>query len=164
MEPVTMITDPRPRSLTPEMALRAALVVADRLVKNAGMDGTVEDIAHDIAEHGRPHMDGYELAKKLDNYCYWDCDLQIAEELDMFGGEAHREIERAQKEWVERNNITPQHPVGARVKLPRGEIGVITGIYEHGPAQYLVAIDGDALASLPTNSRRIVNFEDAEAA
>lgn len=155
------MTEPRPRILTPEMGLRAATSIATALVERTNIEGDAESLAKDIAKYGRQHMDGYELAKELDDRAYWSCDLNIADELDGFSSAARHEIEAAEKEWAARNNLQPPFPIGTHIKLIRGETGEITGIYEYGPAKYLVAIDGDPNASLPSNSRRIVNFEDA---
>ena len=58
---------------------------------------------------------------------------------------------------------------GARVRLWKRELqrfanetGLADGVYEHGAAQYCVAIDGDKDAAPPHKTRRIVNFEDVE--
>lgn len=160
-----MVSEPRPKSLTPEAALRVGERVAEQLVRS-GMIETEEQpaCAADIAKHGTLYDDGYELAKTLERRCYWDCDLQMAEELDSFSGYAREEIDAAQKEWAERNKIQPPLPIGRRVKTIRhNEVGTITGIYEHGVAQFLIAVEGDPDYAPPKNARRIVNFEDVQA-
>jgi polyhydroxyalkanoate synthesis regulator phasin len=156
------MSEPRPTILTPKLAAIAAQSVVEDLVK----DGHIKpeeagDSVSDIAKHGRQNMDGYELAKTLDDRAYWDCDFQMCEILDGFGWAARAAIEQAQKEWFTRTSPNPPFEIGARVKLRRGETGIIDAIYEHGPAQYCVKIDGDERSEEPTNSRRIVNFEDA---
>lgn len=154
----------RPNKLTPEMAVSAARRTAACLAKNGMIeDSDIDRIAADIAKHGRPYMDGYELAKTLDDRCNWYCNLNMAEELDRFSIEALREIEIAEKEWAEREAITAPLAIGTRVKLNGGETGEITEIYKYGTAKFLIRIDDDEKATPPHNSRRIVNFEDVRA-
>lgn len=163
MTDAATLTPPRPRTLTQEMRLRIGADIANDLLK-AGLieQDQFEQSAADIAKHGERHHDGYVLAKKLDNYAYWDCDFQIAEALDQFSYLADREIEKAQKEWAAQHAIEPPFPIGTRVVFkPSDEAGEVTGLYQ--PAKYLIAVDGDPMADEPSNARRIVNFEDCQA-
>ena len=150
----------RPRYLTPEIAIAAAKEIVAELIRVGELeDSEAERSIADIARVGRTYMDGYELAKTLDDRCHWACNFTMAETLEGFSSVARNEIEKAQKAWVERNKIEPQHPTGTRVRFG-SERGTIDGVYEYGPAQYLIKVDGDAKADGPANSRRIVNFED----
>lgn len=150
----------RPRRLTVEMRDRVARKVADALEARGLTDSAVE-AASDIAMHGDLHKDGYEIARDLERYCYWDCSLEIAEELNSFGDHAMGEIEAAEKAWFEADNPSPPLPIGARIKLRNGDAGEITGIYEYGTAKYLVKVDDDPHAGGPHNSRRIIPWEEA---
>jgi hypothetical protein len=134
----------------------AKQTVAD-LIKSGLLDEPedADEYAADIARYGGRHMDGYELAKKLDDYCHWGCDLAMAEELDGFSSYARKEIEDAEKDWAERNAIKPPYPNGTRVSFQRGKIGSIDEVYAHGTAKYAIAEDGEE-----STSRWIVNFED----
>lgn len=156
------MTDPRPTTATPEMRRAAASQVVENLIKNGHLEAS-DRIASidDIVKHGIGWMDGYELAKKLDDYCRWDCNFEMAEELDSYGSLVDYEIRKAEKAWAQRVRPEPPHPVGARIRTKRGEPGVITGIYEHEPAKYLVRMDDTTEQQERTQSRRIVNFEDA---
>jgi len=120
------------------------------------------NIAHlqmDIAKHASPYDDGYEIAKALESYGAWTCDFQMAECLDGFALEARQQLRIAEKEWAAHNDMTPPYAIGTHVKWRDGT-GEITGIYERGPAQYLVKNDKEA----PNDTKRyIVNFEDVEA-
>jgi hypothetical protein len=155
----------RPTRLTDEMRLAAALETAMDVQRECS-DFRGEDtneLAEQIASQARyAHMDGYELAKRLDDHCGWDVDTMMVEALDNWSSNARIELEKAQKAWAAETNPQPPLPIGARVKL-KGllDTGEITGIYEHGTAQYLVKIDGDPAAET-SKSRRIVNYEDAE--
>jgi hypothetical protein len=155
----TIAIPPRPKKMTPEAALRAAKSIVEELVREGHIDERQsEDSAKDIAKHGRPHMDGYELAKMLDECEYWGCDLQMAEILDGFSSRADNEIKAAQQAWAEANNIQPPFPIGARVVARWGgedHLGTIDEVYSHGAAQYCVKRDGET-----TSGRMIVNFED----
>lgn len=159
-----IMTGVRPQRLTPEMAMRVACQITTELAKNGLIDAKdIETSTADIAKHGRLHIDGYRLAKDLDRFSNWDCNLEIAEGLDNFSRFADAEISAAEKEWADANAISPHLPIGTRVQLRSGETGIITGIYEYGAAKFLILIDGDKNARGPSNSRSVVNFEDAQA-
>ena len=61
----------RPK-ITKEMILEAAAKIAESL------DGDADT----IAEHYSHPMDGYQLARELDRYAYWDLTMSDVEELD----------------------------------------------------------------------------------
>jgi hypothetical protein len=116
-----------------------------RFIDEAGYwnDGgqSAEELASDIAKHWRPGVDGYELAKDLENHEGWCINAQDVEELDSIDSVIRRIKTAARKEWAKAWNIQPPHPVGAKVKTPRGK-GVIAGVYEHEGATYLIKEDG----------------------
>ncbi|EHK57666.1 hypothetical protein [Allomesorhizobium alhagi] len=153
---------PRPTRLTPEAALRAAQGIAEELFRAGHIEQReLEDAAKDIAKHAGRHMDGYELAKTLDSYARWDCNLEMAEVLDGFSSTADEEIKAAQQEWATAHNIQPPFPVGTHVIARWGGqdyCGTIDEIYRHGVAQYAVKADGET-----GSSRMIVNFENVRA-
>ena len=158
---------PRPNKLTPEIAELAAREVVGDLIKNGHLEESdLEGAVKDLVKCGRTHIDGYELAKELEDRCHWECDLEMANELDSFAHAASEEIRKAEKAWAAREAIVPPLPLGAHVKIKswrETETGLIDGIYEYGAAQYLIKIDADPEADRPSRSRRIVNFEDVEA-
>lgn len=158
---MTESTPTRPTRLTPEMALRAAMKLAESLLKDSLIEGDVAEAAADIAKHAHLYMGGYELAKTLDDSAYWDCNLETAEALDGWSHLAGEEIKAAQKEWAEANNIQPPFPVGARVIARWGgedHPGTIDEICSFDVARYCVKRDGE------TSTRcMVVNFEDVRA-
>jgi hypothetical protein len=153
-----MTTPMRPRRLNEEMALRVAGEVAKQLQRGGHIpEAEVEDSTRDIARavrHAGPYTDGYQIAKSLDDMG-WDCNLQMAEDLDCFSSYANDEIQAAQARWVDENNIVPPFPIGTRVKDTSGETGKITEVYSHGVAKYCVKMDNE---KNPT-TRRIIDFE-----
>lgn len=154
------MSEPRPK-YSNEIALAAAKKLAAELAKEDLIEsGTVEASAQDIAKYARPYADGYEIARELEKFAWWECDLQIAETLDGWSSIVRSHIEAAEKEWAERNNIQPPFPCGTRVSLNSQETGTITEIYKYGAAKYCIAIDGDPDANSSKQARRIVNFED----
>lgn len=162
------MTEPRPKTMTPEIAERVARKIADDLVKNGHIEARqLEDAVHDIVKCASHNwLGGYELAKKLDDHCHWDCNLEIAEELDNFSHLVDSEITKAEKDWAERNSIQPPLPIGAQVRFDSvhgEETGEITDIYKQGEAKYLIKVDGDAGSGAPHSYRRILNFEDVTA-
>jgi len=61
------MSEPRPKTLTVEMAMRAAEKTARDLAKNGLIaEEDISNCASDIAQYGRLHQDGYQLAKRLD--------------------------------------------------------------------------------------------------
>lgn len=156
-------TTPRPR-FSPEIARIAATEIVAELIKGGHLtEAEREQSVDDIAEHAKPYDDGYELAQRLDDYAGWDCDFMMSEMLNGFSWACSEAIAEAQKKWASETNQQPHLPIGTRVSFGDGERGEITGIYEHGAAQYLVKVDGDKDADGPHESRRIVNFEGVEA-
>jgi len=134
---------PRPRA-DKAMILAACTVVAEKISGDA----------ETIAQHYRRHMDGFELAKELDKYAYWNTTRDDMEALDEIDYLVDRAEELAVKAWAEEFNPQPPLPIGTRVKQ-----GVITRIYEHSPATYCIKEDGC------TNDTRslLIKFEDAVA-
>jgi hypothetical protein len=151
-------TVPRPK-LDDAMKLAVAKEIAQKIF--AGEPETdIDEAAAQLAKHGRSHSDGYELARALDSHCGWFPNAEMVEELDNFAWLARNELEKAEKDWATTNAIQPPLPDGTRVRLRSGETGVIDRVYEYGAARYAIILDGDARSAPPTNSRRIVNFED----
>lgn len=137
---------PRPTA-TKEMILAAAQVVAEK----------IEADADTIAEHYRPGMDGYELAKELDKWACWDTSREDMEALDEVDWLVEKAVTDAEKAWVEEHNIQPPVPVGTRVRCDvRNEVGTITDIYEYRVASYLIKPDGQDDAA---SGRWVCRFE-----
>lgn len=162
--PAAAAPEPRPRTLMLEHRHEVALKLAGELAE-AKLIGSrdIDEYAYDLAglNLGR-WADGYAVMKALENGHDREGSFAAAEILDGYSSSYGAALDRQQALWAERNNIQPPLPIGASVVLRghRGrEAGVITGIYEYGPAQYLVRIEGG-----PENSRRVVNFEDVQPA
>ena len=119
-------------------------------------NGWDADQAEDLARVCRhAHMDGYELAKELDNVCGWMPTAQDVEELDNFGCDVREAHRQACISWARDNNIKPPLPVGTMTTL-----GEITGVYAYDGACYEIRLTGDT----DPPRRRIVRFEDAREA
>lgn len=160
------MAETRPKYLTKEIALKAATPIAHRLAEHPNFDGYhAPDLAREIVRQvrDRRYIDGYDLAKDLEDHEGWGINFEIVEILNDFSGEVDHEMRAAEKEWFERVKPQPPLPLGARVQVGRDETGIIDEIYKYGPAKYCVKIDGDPKAKPPTNSRRIIDFEDARA-
>lgn len=155
---------PRPTRLDDEAKARIARGLADELVSLGLLeDGTVEEYAADIAAMAEPHMDGYALTRKLEEWRFgWEGSMEIAEVLDAWAHLHAEAIEAEQKGWAERHGIRPPLPDGAAVMAKVGlerRPGVIRGVYEHGAAKYRVR---DAAEPETTTRSWIVPFEDVE--
>jgi hypothetical protein len=113
-----------------------------------------EELAEAIVESYSHHMNGFELAKEMDDDGWGGITAMFVESLDMmsdFVREVHAE---AQRKWAAWQNIKPPHPIGTLTT--RGEI---TGISEYHPAAYAVKEPGQVDGENGTR-RLIVNFED----
>lgn len=101
------------------------------------------------------HLDGYQLARALDEDRGWAISVHDVETLDGFSEavcQAHKQVCIA---WARDNNIQPPLPVGAMTT-----VGEITGIYSSDAACYLIRAHGETNPS----RRSIVKFEDVRAA
>lgn len=116
------ITMERP-TITPEMILEAAQIVAER----------TQDDAESIAECYDHPMNGYHLAKALEDDAYWDISMDDVEELDNMSRLVEELLSKAEWRWVADNNIEPPLPIGATITQ-----GVIAGFSEYAPARYKV--------------------------
>ncbi len=113
----------------------------------------VSDLAKDIARAYRHHMDGYQIAKRMEDFG-WDVDAMFVEDMDNMGANVSTCHDEEQRLWTEQYNPQPPYPIGAKTTK-----GKITGIYEHGAAKYTIKEPGQD--DEKTGYRRlIVNFED----
>jgi hypothetical protein len=111
------MTSPRPRHLPTERACTVATKLADRLI----LIGAVEfddraEVVADIVKYASPSMDGYELAKTLDDCCCWACTLQTAETLDEWHSLYSQELKIMEREWTIANDIKPTLTAGRHSK------------------------------------------------
>ena len=119
---------------------------------NIGQD-EINDLAIDIARAYRPYMDGYQLAKRMEDWG-WDVDSVFVEDMENMFANVSMCHENAQRLWEKQQNIQPPHPIGTQTTK-----GEIVGIYDHGTAKYLIKQPGQD--DEKTGHRRlIVNFED----
>lgn len=146
-------TTPSPRpKVTDEMIRDVASTVLKKIYP-ADSDTAIENAAADIVRHYSYPMDGYELALELNRYG-WDVSRDEMEELDAVDWHIRDALKEAEEQWFAASPMEPPFPIGAEITR-----GLITGIYEYGPARYLVKEPGKS-----DSSRLIVKFEDARAA
>lgn len=161
-----MSQNPRPTRLTEAMKLAAATDLVTDMIKSHDLDeGQRDGAIRDIAKHAAQNMDGYELAKTLDDRCYWSCDLVMAEALDGYSSAARKQLDAAQKAWFEAEQPTPPVEPGQRVEFKWGgkrHTGIVGAVYPHGVAQFTVKVDGDEAGDGASQSRAIVNWEDCQ--
>jgi hypothetical protein len=96
--------------------------------------------------------DGFDLMQELVAGKGWDFEREDLDTLDDITHAVDDALQDAEEKWAE------NHDVGSQA-LPDGTlitIGVITGVYSHGSACYLVKTPDCA-----PNSHRIIKFEDA---
>ena len=159
-----MSPNPRPTRLTDAMKQAVAEeLVADLIKDNELEEGQREGAVADIVRHAHSNMDGYELAKTLDDRCCWSCDLSMAEALDGYSSVARKHLDAAQRAWFEAEMPTPPAEPGQRIEFTWGGqdyTGTVGEVFAHGVAQFAVKIDGDADADAASQRRAIVNWEN----
>ena len=117
-----------------------------------------------IAKRYRHPMDGYELARELENNDNWHVDRATMEELDEMQEMVDRRLIKTQKVWAEENSIQTPLAVGSRIKCKsRNEFGIIESVCtgDRHIACYYVKPEG---SGNPESLRWIVKFENAIAA
>lgn len=136
-------------SLRPTITRELIAATAAHFCERVGWDAEQAD---DIANVCDSLMDGYAMAKRLDNDFGWMPTAEDVETLDNFGfaiREAHRQACIA---WARDNNILPPLPIGTMTTH-----GEITGISTYDGATYLVRERG----CTEEGRRLLIRFEDA---
>lgn len=143
------MSEPRPK-VTDEMIRAAAESVVREYLPDVDMDASVDAICRQY----RRHMDGYDLSMRLRQWEGWDVTRDEMESLDAVDSRVSDALREAEKQWFAAAPFDPPFPVGTTITQ-----GLITGIYEYGPARYLVKKPG-----MPEGSSLIINFENAKVA
>ena len=115
----------------------------------------VQGDAEDIAKCYYEHIDGYELAKRLENDCSWDIQVDMIDSLDCMHCVVEGKHNEVLKKWVVDSDIKPPFEDETEIKQ-----GIIKGICEHRSAYFKVKETGC------TNESRylLIKFENAVAA
>jgi hypothetical protein len=132
----------------PKITKQLVFSAASQIAKKIGIDPEI------IAKHYRYLMDGYQLAKAIENNECCGFTISDVEELDCLDGLVYELQEDAEKKWAEENNIHPPLPIGAQIRQ-----GKIEGICKHKAASYEVKENG----CLKEGRFLIIKFEDARA-
>lgn len=135
----------RPK-ITPEIVAKAVRGIAK-------LYGWGDDAVAQIVEIVRSPIDGYQLAKALDDRFFWDISVSDVEELDNVWDAVRNIHKEACYAWATEYDIQPPYPIGTMTT--RGEI---TGIYKHDAACYEIRETGDTNES----RRLIVKFEGVD--
>lgn len=140
----------RPKA-THDDLLAAAQKIEHGLNQYANWKGQCKGLANAIVGlKNAQHMDGYELAKALENSTpMFTPDAIAVEELNCFGVLVSTLQQKRQKLWASEYKVQPPHPIGTKLRD-----GTITGCDPRGAAEYLVDYGH-------RHARRIIKFEDA---
>ena len=137
----------------PKRSQEMVQAAVEAYIKRHDFDwGDPDQSAFEISRHWSPGIDGYELAKLLDDYEGWAITVDDVNELDCISSVVWQAEEDARKEWAAKWNIQPPLPIGTKLKQ-----GEVVGVSEHRAACYNVKEVGC------TREGRylIVKFEDA---
>lgn len=149
--------DQRPSRSNPRVMENAARRLAPRIIE---WDGalTEDEIVEALAKHGTYDVDGYALAKRLEDCEYWSPDENLVDILAAFQSELYDAHRQLVKVWVKEAQIALPLNVGDMVQwLQNGkqQTGKITKLNAE-EAIYYIQIDGGD----PSHSY-LVEFERA---
>ena len=122
---------PRPSRRDPEIIAAAATKLAPQVIEwMTGTDSDLPQLIEDLKKAMRWDSDGYQLARRMDDY---EPDAQLVEILDEAGHLVRAEHEKACIAWVEANGLKGPE-IGARVKYHRQgeELGTVTRNWPEG--------------------------------
>ena len=146
----------RPSSRTSKGTYEEAKVEIIKVLNRCkALDGEdVEEAFECICGHY--DVDGYALAKRLDEECSWSPVTEDVDELDDIGQILYEALQSRQKNWVKENNIIVPFKIGDVVSFEHGApmTGTIIRIIED-TAKIVVEVKGK-------QGNPIVNFEDAK--
>jgi hypothetical protein len=154
MDQVKVVPPPRPK-VNKEIIKVATEKIITQLPESPSEgfnEFSVNDIVESIVESYHYGMNGYELAKRLDDHCGWyDIDVDMVNTLDGMDHEVRNILEKKEKEWEKEYNIHPTLEMNTKIKE-----GVIIGIDEYYAARYRVK-PYDCV----NNRYLLIKFEDA---
>lgn len=96
--------------------------------------------------------DGFQLMQELQQSALWDFDREDLDTLDGVTYAIDRALKAEEEKWAKEHDVYSKTlPAGTPIT-----IGVIDGVYEHGPARYLVTTP-----ECTPSAHRIIKFEEA---
>lgn len=136
---LTCATGNKRPSITDAMRIQAAEQLVESMVKQRLLDAKeIEGAAADIVRATKwEQRDGYKIARELERYCHWDCDMEIAEAMEEFSGLLQGIYDAAEKQWAADNPREQAFEDGASVTW-RGSPATVHGVYEYRPHCYKV--------------------------
>ncbi len=150
MNQVKIIPPPRPKANEEIIRIAAGSIITQ--FSKPPTQGDEDYYVRDILDSYHYSMDGYELAKRLDDHCGWDIDVNTVNVLDDMDHEVRNVVENREKEWAKEYNIQPTLAMNTKIKE-----GVIVGIDEYHAARYKVK----AYDCVYDNRYLLIKFEDA---
>lgn len=147
---MNMISKSPAPTITQNMVLRAARWLVNR---HAMLVPDLEQAAQDIAQVYSNGLDGYALARALENTKGWKAiSTSTVNDLDALEAVVQQELTMARRRWVRDNDIRPPFPDGEHLAQ-----GQIVSVYEFAPATYRVKERG----CTAQGRHLLVKFEDA---
>lgn len=156
--PLPPVTDPKPR---PIADISVYKIVSEKIIKQLNQyssedydDVSVEELAEVL--NRSYDLDGYKLAKKLEDKYKWEPDTSVVEKLDSANNLVSIELDRLIKEWVITNEIKP--------KYKEGDV-VIIHVRNEDRFGSIVEIRNDATYGVKEEGQKghwIVKFEDVK--
>jgi hypothetical protein len=117
-----MTTRPRPKEEDAYPEVAATLAKELMRCSDHGLGDDPEEVAADIAKalDRSWRKDGYNIAKELEDSCYWDPDSDMVSTLDMASVEISRVISRMTQEWLQETGAQPPAKEGDLVTAKWG--------------------------------------------
>jgi hypothetical protein len=107
----------RPKEYTEEEHKLACAELAKEVMDWKGNDGSYDEVLEDLIDVCNSRDNGYEMAKRLDNYHSWEVDPELVEILDGFDSELYGVHQQTIKNWVQNNDIQPDYKIKDLVKF-----------------------------------------------
>lgn len=146
-----------PHSLSPS-PLIARPPISEATIQAAAhafavQNGWTHALTEDLIAVYRPYMNGYAIAKELEDKRGWSITASDVEVLDSFEIDVRELHRQACIAWEREHAVKPPFPIGTVILQ-----GQITGISDREPATYLVKEHG----LIDGRSRLLIKFEDAK--
>ena len=126
-----LVCEPRPSLHSPEIAGETAKSLLKQVLawfSSAGCENAdseedkaeiLEQLTEAISDSMFYGLDGYQIAKSLDDHSHWDVDSALVEICDNAFHHASGAVSKLTKAWKEKNNIVARFKVGDKVVVKR---------------------------------------------
>lgn len=121
---------PRPTWTSPSVLKAAAAEIAALIPDICDSDEAIGQLA-DALRYESPAFDAYKIARHLEQFHSWECDMSVVEACETAWPTIHEHLRKEVATWVVDCAIQPQHELGDLVRIntwgPNGKRGDFDG-------------------------------------